>query len=160
MRATDTDAARDASNNKIGRYFSFGTLETSFYWIGSVSTKTANSYDHGLRYDTSTGKLYCDTTEVSLNGHNHDDTYLKLSGGTMALTSKVVLNDPGTLYSQGTLQINNTAGGEASIGYNQNGTNIWTVGVGPGSTGTKFSWWNTSKSKSVMNLDANGVLTA
>jgi len=51
MRATNTWAS-GAENAKSGRWFSFGTLGTSFYWMGSVSTRTANSYDHGMSYNT------------------------------------------------------------------------------------------------------------
>jgi hypothetical protein len=57
MRATNTWTS-GAESAKVGRWFSFGTLGTSFYWMGSVTTRTDNSYDYALRYDTANGYLY------------------------------------------------------------------------------------------------------
>lgn len=55
MRQTNTSSAK---------WFSFGTLDTSFYWIGSATSRTANSYDHGMNFDIATGKLLVDGVAV------------------------------------------------------------------------------------------------
>ncbi len=41
-----------------GRWVSIGTLQNSLYFIGSVTSRTANSYDYGFRMDFSNGYLY------------------------------------------------------------------------------------------------------
>ena len=48
MRQTNTSSAK---------WFSFGTLNTSFYWIGSATSRTDNGYDQGMNFDVATGKL-------------------------------------------------------------------------------------------------------
>lgn len=57
MRATNTWSS-GADTAKVGRWFSFGTLGASFYWIGSTTSRTANSYDANMRFDISTNRLY------------------------------------------------------------------------------------------------------
>ena len=57
MRATNTWSS-GAENAKVGRWFSFGTLGTRFHWIGSTTTKTANSYDNVMTFDIANGALY------------------------------------------------------------------------------------------------------
>lgn len=67
MRATNTWSS-GAENAKVGRWFSFGTLGSRFYWIGSTTTRTANSYDHGMSFDISNGILYA-TFSGNLTGN-------------------------------------------------------------------------------------------
>ena len=57
MRATNTWSS-GAENAKVGRWFSFGTLGTRFHWIGSTTTRTANSYDNVMTFDIANGALY------------------------------------------------------------------------------------------------------
>lgn len=76
-----------ARDTQAGQLFSFGTLSTSFYLMGSVSTRSTNGADHKLQYDTSDGKLYCDSNEVlttasSLNASNITGVVPVLHGGT------------------------------------------------------------------------------
>lgn len=49
MRATSTAASK---------WFSFGVIGTSFYWIGSATSRTSNGYDYGMNFDVATGRLY------------------------------------------------------------------------------------------------------
>lgn len=69
MRATNTWAT-GAEDAKVGKWFSFGTLGDKFYWMGSTTTRTGNSYDHSLIYNISNGNL-------SVDG----DLYIGLSSG-------------------------------------------------------------------------------
>ena len=48
MRQTNTGSAK---------WFSFGILNTSFYWIGSATSRTENGYDYGMQYDVANGTL-------------------------------------------------------------------------------------------------------
>lgn len=48
MRQTNTSSAK---------WFSFGTLNTSFYWIGSATSRTDNSYDYGMYFNVANGYL-------------------------------------------------------------------------------------------------------
>lgn len=43
---------------EIGKWVSIGTLQNSLYFIGSTTSRTANSYDYGFRMDFSNGYLY------------------------------------------------------------------------------------------------------
>lgn len=52
------------TNTSSAKWFSFGTLNTSFYWIGSATSRTENSYDHGMNFDIATGKLLVDGVAV------------------------------------------------------------------------------------------------
>lgn len=46
------------TNTGSGRWFSMGVLANSLYFIGSTTSRTENSYDHGFRMDFSNGYLY------------------------------------------------------------------------------------------------------
>lgn len=48
MRQTNTGSAK---------WFSFGIINTSFYWIGSATSRTENGYDYGMQYDVANGTL-------------------------------------------------------------------------------------------------------
>lgn len=45
------------TNSNTGRWFSFGTLGNSFYWIGSSTSRTSNGYDNGMEFNVSNGYL-------------------------------------------------------------------------------------------------------
>ena len=45
------------TNTASAKWFSFGTLNTSFYLIGSATSRTANSYDYGLQFNIGNGYL-------------------------------------------------------------------------------------------------------
>ena len=45
------------TNTSSSKYFSFGILDNSFYWVGSAISRTNNGYDHGMRFDVSNGLL-------------------------------------------------------------------------------------------------------
>ena len=45
------------TNTSSGKYFSFGTLGTAFYWIGSTSSRTGNGYDYGMSFNIANGYL-------------------------------------------------------------------------------------------------------
>jgi hypothetical protein len=67
MRATNTWAS-GASNAKVGRWFSFGTLGNEFYWMGSTTSHTSNSYEKAMSYNISTGELIINTlTKTNVN---------------------------------------------------------------------------------------------
>ena len=98
-----TDATDDGSywpwmrqtNTSTGKWFSMGTLGSSFYIIGSATSRTANGYDHGWRFDLSNGYLYGNFSG-SLSGHASLD--LPLTGGT--LTDSLTIQKNG-LWIQG-----------------------------------------------------------
>lgn len=46
------------TNTSSKKWFSVGTLGNSLYFIGSATSRTANSYDYGFRMDFSNGYLY------------------------------------------------------------------------------------------------------
>lgn len=52
------------TNTASTKWFSFGTLNTAFYWIGSATSRTANGFDHGMNFDVATGKLLVDNYAV------------------------------------------------------------------------------------------------
>ena len=80
MRATNTWSS-GADTAKVGRWFSFGTLGTSFYWIGSTTTRTANSYDYGMTYNISNGTLTATTFSGTLSGNASTATALTSNAG-------------------------------------------------------------------------------
>lgn len=51
MRAKNT-------HGSVKKYFSFGTLGTKFYWIGSTTDRTDNGYDKGMHFDVHSGYLH------------------------------------------------------------------------------------------------------
>jgi hypothetical protein len=46
------------TNTGSGKWYSMGVLSNSLYFIGSTTSRTANSYDYGFRMDFSNGYLY------------------------------------------------------------------------------------------------------
>ena len=45
------------TNTASSKWFSFGTLGTCFYWIGSATSRTENGYDSAMIFNVSTGYL-------------------------------------------------------------------------------------------------------
>lgn len=45
------------TNTGSSKWFSFGILNTSFYWIGSATSRTANAYDYGMTFNIANGYL-------------------------------------------------------------------------------------------------------
>ncbi len=45
------------THDSVKKWFSFGTLGTKFYWIGSATTRTENGYDNGMSFDVGNGVL-------------------------------------------------------------------------------------------------------
>lgn len=45
------------TNTGSAKYFSFGILGTSFYWIGSTTSRTTNGYDYGMSFNIANGYL-------------------------------------------------------------------------------------------------------
>ena len=45
------------TNSNTSKWFSFGTLGTSFYWIGSSTSRTDNGYDYGMEFNIANGYL-------------------------------------------------------------------------------------------------------
>lgn len=45
------------TNTATSKWFSFGTLGKSFYWVGSATNRTDNGYDKGMSLDIETGVL-------------------------------------------------------------------------------------------------------
>lgn len=45
------------TNTASSKWFSFGTLGTRFYWIGSATSRTENGYDAGMSFDVANGYL-------------------------------------------------------------------------------------------------------
>ena len=52
------------TNTSNSRWFSMGTLGTSFYFIGSATSRTANGYDFGMQYNTANGYLYANSHQT------------------------------------------------------------------------------------------------
>lgn len=48
------------TNTSSSKWFSFGTLGTSFYWMGSSTSRTSNGYDHGMYFNVANGVLIVD----------------------------------------------------------------------------------------------------
>lgn len=46
------------THNSVKKWFSFGSLGTKFYWIGSATTRTENGFDQGMSFDVGSGVLY------------------------------------------------------------------------------------------------------
>ena len=58
--ATNTDSYwpwMRQTNTSSAKWFSFGTLGTSFYWIGSATSRTGNGYDYGMQFNVANGYL-------------------------------------------------------------------------------------------------------
>ena len=84
MRQTNTSSAK---------WFSFGTLNTSFYWIGSATSRTENSYDHGMNFDIATGKLLVDGVAVIRDSGTTARRIFVAAAGTTTPPSGAVNND-------------------------------------------------------------------
>lgn len=84
-----------------------------------------------------------------LTSSNYSSYALPLTGGTLTNSSS----------SYGLLKLNATAGSESSIGYLLNGTNYWTVGLGPGGTFDDFAWYYSPSSAVRLRLNKNGTIT-
>ena len=100
MRATNTWAS-GAENAKVGRWFSFGTLGNNFYWGGSPTTQTGNSFQHQMNYNTSNGVLTAETFSGDLSGN-----------ATTATTATNLSAKPSLAASGNNITV--TAGGKTS----------------------------------------------
>ena len=82
------------TNTTSAKWFSFGILNNSFYWIGSVTSRTSNGYDHGMRFDISSGLLECEqgyfTTNLGIGGTN--TSYKLYVNGTSFFGNEVYFN--------------------------------------------------------------------
>ena len=67
MRATNTWSSGE-ENEKVGRWFSFGTRGSSFYWLGSTTTRTENGVDQSMDFDISSGDLTVSHSITSSTG--------------------------------------------------------------------------------------------
>jgi len=93
MRATSTAASK---------WFSFGTLGTSFYWMGSSTSRTDNGYDYGMSFNVANGYLqgcsrvygavwndYAEYRKDNPNENQEPGRCIKeLGDGSLALTTK------------------------------------------------------------------------
>jgi hypothetical protein len=56
------------TNTNSEKWFSFGTLGTKFYWIGSSTSRTENGYDHEMHFDVASGRFCSDILNTSRRG--------------------------------------------------------------------------------------------
>ena len=98
------------TNTSSKKWFSVGTLNNSLYFIGSATSRTANSYDYGFRMDFSDGYLYGNfsgylsgrAAEVTVNNSDSNSTYRMVwhSGNTLYGTGGIYCNpSTDTLYA-------------------------------------------------------------
>ena len=90
------------TNTSSKKWFSVGTLNNSLYFIGSATSRTANSYDYGFRMDFSNGYLYGNfsgylsgrAAEVTVNNSDSNSTYRMVwhSGNTLYSTAGIYCN--------------------------------------------------------------------
>lgn len=141
-----------ATNTSSGRWFSFGTLNNTFYLIGSATSRTANGYDNGLEYDVSNGRLggikWLQVVNDSSNNSNDAMVYIQnQSASDWAMKIVKGKNNYG-------LRVESLDQGEAiwTNGYvrarcvwaNQGSNGERQVGVDSSTSGTIYLWSNTS----------------
>ena len=90
------------TNTSSKKWFSVGTLNNSLYFIGSATSRTANSYDYGFRMDFSNGYLYGNfsgylsgrAAEATVNNSDSNSTYRMVwhSGNTLYSTAGIYCN--------------------------------------------------------------------
>ena len=90
------------TNTSSKKWFSVGTLNNNLYFIGSATSRTANSYDYGFRMDFSNGYLYGNfsgylsgrAAEVTVNNSDSNSTYRMVwhSGNTLYSTAGIYCN--------------------------------------------------------------------
>ena len=90
------------TNTSSSKWFSVGTLNNSLYFIGSATSRTANSYDYGFKMDFSNGYLYGNfsgylsgrAAEVTVNNSDSNSTYRMVwhSGNTLYSTAGIYCN--------------------------------------------------------------------
>ena len=90
------------TNTSSKKWFSVGTLNNSLYFIGSATSRTANSYDYSFRMDFSDGYLYGNfsgylsgrAAEVTVNNSDSNSTYRMVwhSGNTLYSTAGIYCN--------------------------------------------------------------------
>lgn len=103
--ATNTDSYwpwMRQTNTSSSKWFSFGTLNTSFYWMGSATSRTGNGYDYGMQFNVANGYLqgcsrvygavwndYAEYRKDNPNENQEPGRCIKeLGDGSLALTTK------------------------------------------------------------------------
>ncbi len=90
------------TNTSSTKWFSFGTLNTSFYWMGSATSRTENGYDYGMQFNIANGYLqgcsrvygavwndYAEYRKDNPNENQEPGRCIKeLGDGSLALTTK------------------------------------------------------------------------
>jgi hypothetical protein len=142
MIADGTDGQIKSSGHTIAANVPKNAVfsDTNYYhttgsWSGLTYTATANGGAGALKFTIPTGST---ATTVALGNHNHDDTYLKLSGGTLT----------GSFYVSGTtekrISLKNPTNNNLEV-YMASPTNgkhgLYSTGYLNGTTYTKSGKW-------------------